>query len=567
MTHYSDTLDYFKNHYVYDEHARLTSSELAQDLQTALRFEPINENYAKKIIPILRDALDKTTESFERKRMRGNTQLSGYPARRTSPNNSTTTCQPETEIERLKSELNEKEAVISEKDKEIRELKEKVDDLERLLAEHNARATPLQTVQNNSIKSKSKRSGSDFEPKNSIEPRTKRSRNKIEPKEKRTSGPMAGSPEYKELILKEKFMRVEDSEYFVQYENGSDLENKLPFFTKALIVHDPRGLGMCEELFELNTFQKLEKKLIEHLGPEYQWLVINSDKQTGDQGMSLKNFLKLFISAESGKPIKRPSILNSLSNNLHKIDALARLLEPPNYTRFCSWTRRLKLPPQVEHYLLISMAGSFTDFHTDFGGSSVSYYLLIGSKIFWFVRPTSKNLRAFKAWSALSKEENLRTPFIPYLKAQNPEANVYRLELSPGQTLFVPTGWIHAVMTPKDSVAVGANFLQSANPSLQVTIHKEIDLQLETVTNEAAADDGQSFLFPQFRLLNWLAIPLVTKDLTSDVVKKFKLKLRSYIESYVEYLMEIWKSKDFRNSVLAKDPDARKHFKALELLD
>lgn len=33
---------------------------------------------------------------------------------------------------------------------------------------------------------------------------------------------------------------------------------------------------------------------------------------------------------------------------------------------------------------------------------------------------------------------------------------------------MIPTGWIHAVYTPKDSIVFGGNFLHSLNISLQL---------------------------------------------------------------------------------------------------
>lgn len=36
-----------------------------------------------------------------------------------------------------------------------------------------------------------------------------------------------------------------------------------------------------------------------------------------------------------------------------------------------------------------------------------------------------------------------------------------RFELGPGETLLIPSGWPHAVVTPADSLVVGGNFLHS----------------------------------------------------------------------------------------------------------
>jgi hypothetical protein len=41
-----------------------------------------------------------------------------------------------------------------------------------------------------------------------------------------------------------------------------------------------------------------------------------------------------------------------------------------------------------------------------------------------------------------------------------------------GNTIFLPTGWIHAVYTPQDSIVFGGNFLQSFNIPLQLKYKK-----------------------------------------------------------------------------------------------
>ena len=37
--------------------------------------------------------------------------------------------------------------------------------------------------------------------------------------------------------------------------------------------------------------------------------------------------------------------------------------------------------PKVQKYCLMSVAGCYTDFHIDFGGTSVWYHILKGSKV------------------------------------------------------------------------------------------------------------------------------------------------------------------------------------------
>ncbi len=55
--------------------------------------------------------------------------------------------------------------------------------------------------------------------------------------------------------------------------------------------------------------------------------------------------------------------------------------------------------PEVLLYALMSPGGSFTDFHVDFGGSSVWYHVARGSKTFLAFPPTARNAAAFEAWA------------------------------------------------------------------------------------------------------------------------------------------------------------------------
>lgn len=50
-----------------------------------------------------------------------------------------------------------------------------------------------------------------------------------------------------------------------------------------------------------------------------------------------------------------------------------------------------------------------------------------------------------------------------------------RVELSPGMTFIIPSGWIHCVFTPEDSLVFGGNFLHSYSIPMQIRIVKSED--------------------------------------------------------------------------------------------
>ncbi|KAJ1462409.1 hypothetical protein M885DRAFT_158988 [Pelagophyceae sp. CCMP2097] len=120
--------------------------------------------------------------------------------------------------------------------------------------------------------------------------------------------------------------------------------------------------------------------------------------------------------------------------------------------------------PRVEKYCLMSTGGCFTDFHVDFGGTSVWYHVLSGAKVMYVAGPTKENLAAFKRWSSRASQSSVTFASVA------PPGAVSKLELHAGDTLIIPAGWIHAVATPVDSIVFGGNFLCASQARNQLKI-------------------------------------------------------------------------------------------------
>ncbi|VDO27381.1 unnamed protein product [Haemonchus placei] len=108
------------------------------------------------------------------------------------------------------------------------------------------------------------------------------------------------------------------------------------------------------------------------------------------------------------------------------------------------------------------MAGSYTDFHIDFGGSSVWYHIYEGQKVFYIVEPIDEYLDLFEQYQ---RSENRTEVFFGDLL---PKGALRRVFIDAGETLMIPSGWIHAVYTPVDSLVFGGNFLHALNVPMQL---------------------------------------------------------------------------------------------------
>jgi len=154
--------------------------------------------------------------------------------------------------------------------------------------------------------------------------------------------------------------------------------------------------------------------------------------------------------------------------------------------------------PQVQKYCLIGMKSSYTDFHVDFGGTSVWYHVLSGHKRFYLVSPTAENLNMYEQWIRSTKQSE--TFFGDLLG----EGQCQVVDLLPGQTLFIPAGWIHSVYTFEDSLVFGGNFLNSYS----------ILRQLQVYGIETRSSVHKIYRFPYFKQLNFYFL--------SDLLQYFK---------------------------------------------
>ncbi|KAK6519292.1 JmjC domain-containing histone demethylation protein 1 [Arthrobotrys megalospora] len=159
--------------------------------------------------------------------------------------------------------------------------------------------------------------------------------------------------------------------------------------------------------------------------------------------------------------------------------------------------------PKVQLYCLMGVSGSYTDFHIDFGGSSVFYHVISGKKTFFFVPPTKHNLTKYEAWSQMQDQNSTWFPSLLTNDNGNGEEMVRRVDLQAGDTMLIPSGWIHAVLTPEDALVIGGNFLTRLS----------LDQQIKIAEIEKNTEVPAKFRYPQFQKVMWFtALDYLQKD-------------------------------------------------------
>lgn len=198
-----------------------------------------------------------------------------------------------------------------------------------------------------------------------------------------------------------------------------------------------------------------------------------------NRGEEVYNVLSLeFTGTKLDELVKRPKTINDID----WID-----LAYPKYLRDMLQNESVFYHPKVQKYCLMSVAGSYTTFHVDFGGTSVWYHVLKGKKIFWLIEPTDVNMMLFEEWQAAHDDSVFFGDLVE--KCQ-------RVELEAGNTFMIPSGWIHAVYTPVDSLVFGGNFLHSYSIPMQQCI-VEFEERRKVPTEQR---------FPYLNKLQWFVI-------------------------------------------------------------
>lgn len=189
--------------------------------------------------------------------------------------------------------------------------------------------------------------------------------------------------------------------------------------------------------------------------------------------------------------------------------------------------------PKVTVYCLMSVAGSYTDFHIDYSGTPVYYTVCQGTKTFLMFPPTPQNLSLYTHWC---KEEHQNyTWFAEYSKRINGKtirpAGGFKVHLKEGDLFMIPSGWIHAVHTPDDAVIIGGNYLTLMDMPMHLAVY---EIERETRV-------PQRYRFPLFNRVLWSTLAYYEREALRDELgartEEVASKLVAHLEGHLK-LME-----------------------------
>ncbi|KAK7515971.1 uncharacterized protein IWZ02DRAFT_46950 [Phyllosticta citriasiana] len=264
----------------------------------------------------------------------------------------------------------------------------------------------------------------------------------------------------------------DDVEYETAPDDGQDLLDMV--IPADLTVRKVADLYGPEEKVEVIDVKSQE-------GEDKRWNMAKWAEYYEDEGEKpVRNVISLeFSQSRLGRLVRRPRVVRELD--------LQDAVWPQEETARGNF-------PKVQFYCLMSVADCYTDFHIDFGGSSVFYHIIKGNKTFFFIPPKKQHLKKYEEW-CLSPAQNHT-----FLAHETKEC--YRVDLSEGDTMLIPSGWIHAVWTPANSLVIGGNFLTRLNYGMQIRVS-----EVEKNTKVA-----RKFRYPHFQKILWYAILQYLQD-------------------------------------------------------
>lgn len=216
------------------------------------------------------------------------------------------------------------------------------------------------------------------------------------------------------------------------------------------------------EFFFLSSVDYL-KYIKKDIGSKVNISVIDVVEET-EVIWSFNELIKYFAKTE------REKLYNQVSLEISSLPIRKRI-QIPKFVQEIDWISNEKLNKskfysKIQCYFITSVIGCYMDFHIDLSGSSVWYHVFIGMKEFCLIQPTVSNLETYENWLTPNEVNKI---FLPDLIED--VTTISYVKVCPGQTLIIPSGYIHAVYTAEDSIVYGGNFLHSNSVEMQFSVY------------------------------------------------------------------------------------------------
>ncbi|ULT98924.1 hypothetical protein L3Y34_000342 [Caenorhabditis briggsae] len=343
-------------------------------------------------------------------------------------------------------------------------------------------------------------------------------------------------------------------------QDGTHYLRELESFDGPILFKKVKGLG-------LEVSEEINVENLEELLEDQKYLNVICSFTQITKTMPVKKFMEFF------RKDSRNDAFNVISLEVSKLKKLDREIRVPQYVERFGIINQLKTAleaeqkrqgrllrernsqetqknlkflekiiselPTYQKFLVLSTKGSFTNAHIDLSATATFFHVKIGKKVFYIAPPTPENLEIYER---VEKEE--MSEWIGDILWDQ----WIRVEISAGQTATIPSGWIHFVWTPEDTIAVSGSYLLEKYVSRHFRITALDEYCLQNQTSGITMDH----MFQGFHPVMWAYVKyILLPDIAERSVSPEKLKIVKF----------------FAQNLEAKKSMDRKWFEEVEQLD
>ena len=262
-------------------------------------------------------------------------------------------------------------------------------------------------------------------------------------------------------------------------------------FIKAIASHKPvifRSYGgRPGGLGKNKTTQEITKFLAYHSGHGAPSPYCQLQGQAAGT-IEYTNLLAEFVKAPQDRSYRanvlgfplmhNPAIMTNINwpSVLRKFDIIQHISTPSSSS--FDTHRKVAKPPADAAFAVVSMEGSFTTFHLD----KLSTYAVLseGCKIWTFFPNSEENKQIRARWQESQGLGCFKDCFV--------------ISCHPGDLLFIPSGWHHAVYTVRDSLMLGGHYLVAEEMARNLQVATELMTDCKFSSNDSLTGLKQYFI-------------------------------------------------------------------------
>lgn len=187
------------------------------------------------------------------------------------------------------------------------------------------------------------------------------------------------------------------------------------------------------------------------------------------------------------------------------------------------------LKPEVNRFLQINMAGSYINFHLDATGSGIWHHVLRGTEVLYLIKgPVERIVTKYNEWYLTTYSHAANETSME----DDDELEFHRVEVSEGETIFLPGGFFRAMKYPVETIVIGGNYLNVFNLNTHLRLFQ---VETDYAINK---DLRQLVTFPKFAEACWRYAYKVCRLIIEQGMFSFSCCIRDQLRYLCQYMTE-----------------------------